>query len=76
MMDIQRLILYAIFFSSAFFLWSAWQAEHAPPPAVVKPATPGAVQGDVPAPQMHAWVKSQVSWASIDDALPRYETHP
>jgi len=50
MMDIQRLILYAIFFSSAFFLWSAWQAEHAPPPAVVKPATPGAVQGDVPAP--------------------------
>jgi YidC/Oxa1 family membrane protein insertase len=55
MMDIQRLILYAIFFSSAFFLWSAWQQEHAPPPPppVVKPA-PSAVPGEagsVPAPQ-------------------------
>ena len=55
MMDIQRLVLYAIFFSSAFFLWSAWQQEHAPPPPppVVKPA-PSAVPGEagsVPAPQ-------------------------
>jgi YidC/Oxa1 family membrane protein insertase len=64
MMDIQRLVLYAIFFSSAFFLWAAWQQEHAPPPPVVAKsqaplpaetapgATPPAASGrDVPLPQ-------------------------
>ena len=30
----------------------------------------------VPEPQMHVWMKSQVSWASISDELPRYDTHP
>jgi YidC/Oxa1 family membrane protein insertase len=52
-MDIQRLILYAIFFSSAFFLWSAWQQEHAPPPPPVTQAPPAAIPGgagSVPAP--------------------------
>jgi YidC/Oxa1 family membrane protein insertase len=65
MMDIQRLILYAIFFSSAFFLWTAWQQEHAPPPApaatkAAQPAAPGdaasvpAPPKDVPLPQAGA----------------------
>jgi len=40
-MDIQRLVLYAIFFSSAFFLWTAWQQEHAPPPTVASKSVPG-----------------------------------
>jgi len=40
-MDIQRLVLYAIFFSSAFFLWTAWQQEHAPPPPVASKSVPG-----------------------------------
>jgi YidC/Oxa1 family membrane protein insertase len=54
MMDIQRFVLYAIFISSAFFLWSAWQQEHAPPaPAVSKPAPAGVPgeAGSVPVPQ-------------------------
>ncbi|MCC6197820.1 MAG: membrane protein insertase YidC [Burkholderiales bacterium] len=55
-MDIQRLILFVIFFSSAFFLWNAWQQEHAPPPPPVaqKPAAPAPAttpSKDVPAPQ-------------------------
>ncbi len=33
-------------------------------------------EGDVPTPGMHVWTKSKVPWASIDDALPRHETHP
>ena len=55
-MDIRRLILFAIFFSSAFFLWNAWQQEHAPPPPppVAKaPAAPGQRAGaakDMPVP--------------------------
>lgn len=32
--------------------------------------------GDVPAPKMHVWTKSNAAWASIDDELPRHETHP
>jgi hypothetical protein len=32
--------------------------------------------GDVPTPEMHVWTQSQVSWASIDDELPRHDTHP
>jgi YidC/Oxa1 family membrane protein insertase len=42
-MDIQRVILWVIFFSSAFFLWNAWQQEHAPPappPVAQKPVPP------------------------------------
>ena len=57
-MDIQRLVLYAIFFSSAFFLWTAWQQEHAPPPPPVasKSAPSGvpAETGTVPAPMPQA----------------------
>jgi YidC/Oxa1 family membrane protein insertase len=30
--DTQRLILLVIFASSAFFLWQAWERDHAPPP--------------------------------------------
>ena len=30
----------------------------------------------VPVPQMHVWTKSKVSWASISDELPQYDTHP
>ena len=33
-------------------------------------------EGDVPTPGMHVWTKSKVSWASMDDSLPRHETHP
>ncbi len=50
MMDIQRLILYAIFFSSAFFLWSAWQQEHAPPPQVAQQAPVNGTAKDAPPP--------------------------
>lgn len=31
---------------------------------------------DVSRPRMHVWTKSKVSWASIHDDLPIYETHP
>ena len=55
-MDTQRLILFVIFSMSAFFLWEAWQREHAPPappPAAVatRPSatTPSATPGSVPA---------------------------
>lgn len=30
----------------------------------------------IPEPQMHVWTKSKVSWASISDELPRYDTQP
>src|SRR5262245_1670891 len=33
-------------------------------------------EGDVPRPGMHVWTKSSVSWASIDDSMPRHDTHP
>jgi hypothetical protein len=33
-------------------------------------------EGDIPTPEMHVWMKSKVSWASIEDELPRHETHP
>ena len=33
-------------------------------------------EGEVPTPMMHVWTQSKVSWASIDDALPRHKTHP
>jgi YidC/Oxa1 family membrane protein insertase len=33
-MDTQRLLLFVIFLFSGFFLWEAWQKEHAPPPPV------------------------------------------
>ena len=53
-MDTQRLILFAIFFLSGFFLWQKWQAEHAPPsppPSIAQPAgTTAAGAPDVPAP--------------------------
>ena len=55
-MDIQRLILLAIFFSSAFFLWSAWQQEYGPPPPPVAqtttpaPGQPAAPAQDLPVP--------------------------
>ena len=54
-MDIQRLILFAIFFSSAFFLWNAWQQEHAPPPAPVAQQVPApAASKDAPPPGAQA----------------------
>ena len=59
-MDVRRLILFAIFFSSAFFLWNAWQQEFAPPPPPVAqkaPAAPGQSSvptRDVPAPSSGA----------------------
>ena len=49
-MDTQRLILVAIFCMSGYFLWDAWQRQHAPPPppsAVVQPGAP-AVPGSSP----------------------------
>ena len=56
-MDIQRLILLAIFFSSAFFLWSAWQQEYGPPPpppvtqtTPPAPGQPAAPAKDLPVP--------------------------
>ncbi|HTQ01286.1 MAG TPA: membrane protein insertase YidC [Casimicrobiaceae bacterium] len=48
-MDIQRLVLFAIFFSSAFFLWNAWQQEHAPPPPVAQKTAVPAPEPGVPA---------------------------
>jgi len=33
-------------------------------------------EGDVPAPQMHVWTQSKVTWASIDDGIVQYPTHP
>ncbi len=58
MTDIRRLILFVIFFSSAFFLWTAWQQEHMPPPPPksAQPATPAAsgAPGAVPAPSAGA----------------------
>ena len=33
-------------------------------------------EGDVPTPGMHVWTRSMVSWASLDDSLPRHEIHP
>ncbi len=45
MTDIRRLLLFVIFFSSAFFLWNAWQQEYMPPPKSAQgsgaPAAPG-----------------------------------
>ncbi len=32
--------------------------------------------GDVPKPEMHAWTRSKLPWASISDELPQHETHP
>jgi YidC/Oxa1 family membrane protein insertase len=43
-LDTQRLILLLIFFFSGFYLWQAWEREHAPPPAppaASAPAKPG-----------------------------------
>jgi len=60
MTDIRRLLLFVIFFSSAFFLWTAWQQEHMPPPAPksaqatpgpAAPGTPGAAPATAPAPK-------------------------
>ena len=50
-MDTQRLILFAVFFMSAYFLWDAWQREHLPPPppaAVTAPAAPAAAPASAP----------------------------
>jgi hypothetical protein len=30
----------------------------------------------VPAPEMHVWTRSKVSWVSIQDDLPQHQTHP
>jgi hypothetical protein len=30
----------------------------------------------VPAPQMHVWTRSKVSWTAIADELPQHATHP
>jgi len=50
-MDTQRLILFAIFFLSGFFLWQKWQAEHAPPapPPIAQPAGTAPGAAEVPA---------------------------
>jgi len=40
-MDTQRLILFVIFCFSGFMLYTEWQREHAPPPAVQQAAAPG-----------------------------------
>ena len=49
-MDTRRIILFVIFSFSAFFLWQAWQQEHAPPPTVAQPSpTPGSGQSAAPA---------------------------
>jgi len=32
--------------------------------------------GEVPAPSMHVWTQSKVAWTSVEDGLPRYDTHP
>ena len=55
MTDIRRLLLFVIFFSSAFFLWNAWQQEYMPPPPpkaapAAAPAAPGAAPAAAPAP--------------------------
>jgi hypothetical protein len=37
----------------------------------------GAIEDSgVPAPAMHVWTKSKVSWVSILDDLPQHATHP
>jgi hypothetical protein len=37
----------------------------------------GVIDGEgVPEPEMHVWMKSQVSWAPVSDTLPQHETHP
>jgi hypothetical protein len=33
-------------------------------------------EGAVAMPEMHVWTKSKVSWGSISDGLPQFETHP
>jgi hypothetical protein len=30
----------------------------------------------VPRPEMHVWMKSNVSWESVRDDLPQHDTHP
>jgi hypothetical protein len=32
--------------------------------------------GEVPKPEMHAWTRSKVAWASVSDDLPRHQTRP
>ena len=37
----------------------------------------GVIDDDgVPAPAMHVWMKSHMSWAAISDDLPQHDTHP
>ncbi|HTI45457.1 MAG TPA: membrane protein insertase YidC [Casimicrobiaceae bacterium] len=50
-LDTQRLILLLIFFFSGFYLWQAWERDHAPPPApapATAPAQPGIPPASVP----------------------------
>jgi len=53
-MDIRRSLLLAIFFFSGFFLWQAWQAEHAPPPVAAKVEAPASAQPGAPAKELPA----------------------
>ena len=53
-MDIRRTLLLAIFCFSGFFLWQAWQAEHAPPPIAPKVEAPASAQPGAPAKELPA----------------------
>jgi YidC/Oxa1 family membrane protein insertase len=70
-MDTQRLILFVIFTFSGFMLWTEWQREHAPPPAVVQQAAQPAPGAAPAAPAKDASVPTpSAPAASASSAVP------